>query len=140
MLNNRAAHNEPAVSELRAIRAGKNPALHAREDLELLAKLASISPRHRVLSPFIKEEAARSIDIDAKTLLRWMKKPEFQTAYREARRQARSTLLEGRSALFCESPAAPLPDHINQCSFLRVMASSQSHLELDPFAALISAS
>jgi hypothetical protein len=34
------------------------------------------------------EEAARSIGIDAKTLLRWMKLPEFQTAYREARRAA----------------------------------------------------
>jgi len=31
---------------------------------------------------------ARSIGIDTKTLLRWMKVPEFQTAYREARRQA----------------------------------------------------
>ena len=34
------------------------------------------------------EEAARSIGIDAKTLLRWMKVPEFQTSYREARRLA----------------------------------------------------
>src|SRR4029077_11403392 len=34
------------------------------------------------------EEAARSIGVAAKTLLRWMKLPEFQVAYREARRQA----------------------------------------------------
>ena len=34
------------------------------------------------------DEAARSIRIDAKTLLRWMKTPEFDVAYREARRLA----------------------------------------------------
>jgi hypothetical protein len=34
------------------------------------------------------EEAAKSIGIGANTLLRWMKVPEFQTAYREARRNA----------------------------------------------------
>ena len=34
------------------------------------------------------DEAARSIGIDPKTLLRWMKVPEFKTAYREARRAA----------------------------------------------------
>jgi len=34
------------------------------------------------------EEAARSIGIDPKTLLRWMKEPEFDAAYREARRAA----------------------------------------------------
>ena len=34
------------------------------------------------------EEAARAIGVDAKTLLRWMKLPEFQVAYRERRRDA----------------------------------------------------
>ena len=34
------------------------------------------------------EEAARSIDIDPKTLLRWMKEPEFDASCREARRLA----------------------------------------------------
>jgi transposase-like protein len=34
------------------------------------------------------EEAARSIGISTHTLVRWMKLPEFQTAYREARRAA----------------------------------------------------
>ena len=34
------------------------------------------------------EEAARSIDVSPKTLLRWMKVPEFEVAYREARRAA----------------------------------------------------
>jgi transposase-like protein len=34
------------------------------------------------------EEAARSIGIDTKTLLRWMKDPEFDKDYREARRDA----------------------------------------------------
>ena len=34
------------------------------------------------------EEAAKSIGIGANTLRRWMKEPEFNRAYREARRQA----------------------------------------------------
>lgn len=34
------------------------------------------------------EEAARAADIGVQTLLRWLKLPEFQAAYREARRQA----------------------------------------------------
>ena len=36
------------------------------------------------------EEAARSIDISGNTLLRWLEEPEFQTAYRDARRAAYS--------------------------------------------------
>jgi transposase-like protein len=34
------------------------------------------------------EEAARSIGIAPSTLLRWLKEPEFEAAYRDARRQA----------------------------------------------------
>jgi transposase-like protein len=34
------------------------------------------------------EEAAKAIGIAANTLLRWMKEPDFNRAYREARRQA----------------------------------------------------
>jgi transposase-like protein len=34
------------------------------------------------------EDAARAVGIDPNTLLRWLKVPEFQKAYREARRQA----------------------------------------------------
>lgn len=34
------------------------------------------------------EEAARSINVSPKTLLRWQQVPEFKTAYREARRAA----------------------------------------------------
>jgi hypothetical protein len=34
------------------------------------------------------EEAARSVGVSPKTLLRWQKLPEFQAAYREARRAA----------------------------------------------------
>jgi hypothetical protein len=34
------------------------------------------------------EEAARAAGIGARTLLRWLKVPEFQTAYRDARREA----------------------------------------------------
>jgi DNA-binding MurR/RpiR family transcriptional regulator len=36
------------------------------------------------------EEAAKSIDISTPTLLRWLKIPEFDTAYRQARRAAYS--------------------------------------------------
>jgi hypothetical protein len=34
------------------------------------------------------EEAAKSIGIGTQTMLRWLKIPEFQTAYRDARRAA----------------------------------------------------
>jgi len=34
------------------------------------------------------EEAARAVGISANTLLRWMREPEFEAAYREARRTA----------------------------------------------------
>jgi len=34
------------------------------------------------------EEAAREVGVSTKTLLRWQEEPEFQTAYREARRAA----------------------------------------------------
>jgi transposase-like protein len=34
------------------------------------------------------EEAAKAVGIGANTLLRWLKVPEFQTAYRQARREA----------------------------------------------------
>ena len=34
------------------------------------------------------EEAARSIGVDPKTLLRWMKEPDFDKAYRAAKRAA----------------------------------------------------
>jgi hypothetical protein len=48
------------------------------------------------------EEAAKSINVAPKTLIRWMKLPEFQTAYREARRAAFSQsiarLQQGASA------------------------------------------
>jgi len=48
------------------------------------------------------EEAARAAGIGARTLLRWLKLPEFQTAYRQARReafhQAIARLQQGTSA------------------------------------------
>jgi transposase-like protein len=34
------------------------------------------------------DEAARAVDISPTTLLRWMKEPEFDAAYRKARRSA----------------------------------------------------
>jgi hypothetical protein len=48
------------------------------------------------------EEAARTAGIGARTLLRWLKLPEFQDAYRQARREAFSQsisrLQQGTSA------------------------------------------
>jgi hypothetical protein len=48
------------------------------------------------------EEAARTAGVGIRTLLRWMKLPEFQQAYREARRaafgQAIARLQQGTSA------------------------------------------
>ena len=48
------------------------------------------------------EEAAHSAGIGTRTLLRWLKVPEFQTAYRQARRdafgQAVARLQQGTSA------------------------------------------
>ena len=49
------------------------------------------------------DEAAKSIDVSPNTLLRWQKDPEFQKAYREARRlafgQAIARLQQGSSAV-----------------------------------------
>jgi hypothetical protein len=48
------------------------------------------------------EEAAKSIGVAPRTLIRWMKLPDFQTAYREARRaafgQSIARLQQGSSA------------------------------------------
>jgi hypothetical protein len=48
------------------------------------------------------EEAARSVGVSIATLMRWQKTPEFQAAYREARRaaygQAVARLQQGTSA------------------------------------------
>ncbi|MGA2435865.1 MAG: hypothetical protein ABSG25_11325 [Bryobacteraceae bacterium] len=48
------------------------------------------------------EEAARAVGVSTATLMRWQKLPEFQTAYREARRdafrQAIARLQQGTSA------------------------------------------
>jgi hypothetical protein len=48
------------------------------------------------------DEAAKAVGVATNTLLKWMKLPEFQTAYREARRaafgQAVARLQQGTSA------------------------------------------
>jgi len=41
-----------------------------------------------LLTPRNVEEAAKSVGVDATTLIRWMKVPEFDAAYREAKRTA----------------------------------------------------
>jgi hypothetical protein len=64
------------------------------------------------------EEAAKSIGVSAKTLLRWQKLPEFERAYREARvagfRQSAARLQQASSPAVTTllkimvDPAAPL--------------------------------
>ena len=41
----------------------------------------------RLLSARSVEDAARSIGVSSKTLFRWLKKPEFEVAYRQARKE-----------------------------------------------------
>jgi Arc/MetJ family transcription regulator len=41
-----------------------------------------------LLSQRSLDDAARSVGVGTRTLVRWMKLPEFEAAYREARRQA----------------------------------------------------
>ena len=41
-----------------------------------------------LLSQRSSEDAARACGLGARTLIRWLKQPEFQAAYREARRAA----------------------------------------------------
>jgi hypothetical protein len=41
-----------------------------------------------LLSHRTTEEAARAVNVSTKTLLRWMKEPEFDAAYRTAKRAA----------------------------------------------------
>jgi transposase-like protein len=51
------------------------------------------------------EEAAKAAGIGANTLLRWLKVPEFQTAYREARRaRSHSPLRDFNRALRRQLP------------------------------------
>ena len=58
--------------------------------------IAALLSQHNV------DEAARAAGIGVRTLLRWLKLPEFQTAYRQARRdafgQAIARLQQGTSA------------------------------------------
>ncbi len=58
-----------------AVRVGK----FGRKQEEAIAALLT----HRSV-----EEAAKAAGIGTRTLLRWLQNPEFQTAYREARRAA----------------------------------------------------
>jgi transposase-like protein len=53
------------------------------------------------------EEAARAAGIGTQTLLRWLKVPEFQAAYREARRTAFSQSI-ARLQQASSAAAAPL--------------------------------
>src|SRR5450756_1450337 len=63
------------------------------------------------------EEAARAVGIGSATLLRWLKIPEFQVSYREARRaafgQAVARLQQGTSAA-ATTPLKTMVDRTRQ--------------------------
>lgn len=70
-----------------------------------MGKNSGVSRRRRfaaLLTQRNVEEAARAAGIGARTLLRWLNLPEFQNAYRQARREAFSQaiarLQQGTSA------------------------------------------
>lgn len=52
------------------------------------ASVVSISAAMALLARRNLEDAARAVGISSKTLLRWMKEPEFEAGYRAARRAA----------------------------------------------------
>ena len=71
------------------------------------------------------EEAARSIGIGSATLLRWLKDPDFDTAYREACRAAfRQSVARLHQASGAASEAHDRPDHaaVNEGMCLRQCA------------------
>jgi hypothetical protein len=85
------------------------------------------------------EEAAKSINITPKTLIRWMKVPEFQTAYREARRAAFSQsiarLQQGTSAAASTllkimlDPASPASTRVRAAECIMNHAAKAMELE-----------
>ena len=85
------------------------------------------------------EEAAKAAGIGANTLLRWMKVPEFQTAYREARRtaysQAVARLQQGATAAATTLLKVMLdqgkPASIKVCAAECVMNHSSKHIEIE---------
>ena len=93
------------------------------------------------------EDAARAVGISAKTLLRWMKEPEFDTAYRAAKRtafgQAIARLQQGSSAAATTllklmlDPATP-PSTRERCSE-SVLSLANKAIELENIEARLAA-
>jgi len=85
------------------------------------------------------EDAARVARVGTRTLLRWMKIPEFQAAYREARRgafgQAIARLQQGSSAAATTllklmlDPATPPSVRARCCEAILSLASKAIELE-----------
>jgi hypothetical protein len=92
------------------------------------------------------EEAARSIPVDPKTLIRWMKEPEFDAAYREARRlaygQSIARLQQASSAAATTllkvmvDPAAPPSVKVRAAD--SVLAHAAKSIELEDIEARVS--
>ena len=93
------------------------------------------------------EDAARAVGISAKTLLRWMKEPEFDAAYRAAKRtafgQAIARLQQGSSAAATTllklmlDPATP-PSTRARCSE-SVLSLANKAIELENIEARLAA-
>ena len=96
-----------------------------------------------ILSTRTLEEAARMARISLATLTRWMKLPEFETAYREARRvaygQAIARLQQGSSAAVTVllkvmvDPASPASVRVRAAD--SVLDHSKKNIELEDFEA-----
>ena len=93
-----------------------------------------------------QEEAARTVGISVATLLRWQKQPEFQKAYREARRaahgQAVARLQHATSAAVSTllrvmlDPATPASTKVRASD--SVLAHSAKSIELEDVEARLS--
>jgi hypothetical protein len=85
------------------------------------------------------EEAARTAGIGVRTLLRWLKLPEFQTAYRQARRdafgQSIARLQQGTSAAATTllkvmiDPSAPASVRVRAADSVLIHASKAIEIE-----------
>ena len=90
------------------------------------------------------EEAAKVAGIGANTLLRWLKVPEFQTAYRQARReafgQAVARLQQGTSAAATTllktmiDPATPASVRVRAAEAIPLTEGYGEHLDANPKA------
>jgi hypothetical protein len=91
------------------------------------------------------EEAARVIGVGTKTLQRWLQEPQFQAAYREARRhavaQATARLQHASSAAVSVLLTVMLDGHAPQASRIRaastVLEMSFRGVELDDIEARV---